>query len=283
MGTLMDNKLFKDLYPRSFVYDLEYTGVPNNLDRCYIWQIGIVHLQSNSKFTITIDPGIRPLPPPMSSEFIRVTELLLIQQRAVCFEQAWDMCHQWINMFGEGSKLLISHNNFKSDKLMLEIECKRRNLLLPYNWYFFDSLLFCRKAIPKQNSYTLKDLYKKFKGVDIPNNHTALPDAVALVELLNIIGFHNISGPIYPSHCTSLQIVKWLGPACEKMLFSKGINSLEQLIANIISKYSIRNLGSHLDLNTFVEDYISRTCGILTGNSKSISESILTRWLPTTV
>jgi len=279
----MDNAMFKTLFPRCFVYDLEYIGIPNKLEACFIWQIGIVHLQSNQRFTITIDPGIRPLPPPMSGEFMQVTELFLMQSNAVSFERGWEMCCKWMNLVGEGNKLLISHNNFKSDKLMLEIECKRRSLHLPYNWYFFDSLLFCRKAIPKQTSYTLKDLYRSFKGSDIPNNHSALPDAIALVELLGAIGYQNICGPIYGSHSTSLQIVKWLGPACEKTLFSKGINSLEQLIANILTKYSIVNLGAHLDLNTFVHHYISTTCGILTRNSKSISESIVSRWLPTAV
>ena len=117
----------------------------------------------------------------------------------------------------------------------------------------------------------------------IEDNHSALPDAKALVEILYYIGLANISGPIYPSHCTSLQIIKWLGPACERTLFNKNIRSLEQLIANIVANYSIYNLSTYLDLGSFVHQYITKTCGIMSGNSKSISESIVAKWLPTTI
>jgi hypothetical protein len=66
-------------------------------------------------------------------------------------------------------------------KLLLEIECKRRDLPLPLNWFFFDSLLYCRKVIPKQTSYTLHDLYNGIMNLPILDNHSALPDAKALV------------------------------------------------------------------------------------------------------
>lgn len=284
MGTLINQTDFQRFLPSTFVFDLEYVGVPNNLNRCYIWEIGVVHLITGRQFSITIDPGIRPLPPPMGEEFANVTEEFLQSKNAVEFGFGWNAFLQFIRSFHTGPVLLISHNNFKSDKLLMEIEAKRRNLVLPYSWYFMDSLLYCRKAIPKQPSYTLHDLYFNLMGKHINDNHSALPDAQALVEVLYRTGVQNICGPIYPSFCTSLQVVKWLGPSCERALFSINIRSLEQLVANIVAGYSRHALVSGpTTMHRYVQHYIMHTCGILTGNSSSISNSIVEKWLPSIV
>ena len=282
MGTLIDHKTFHQFLPSAFVFDLEYVGVPNDLSRCYIWEIGAIHILTGSKFSITVDPGIRPLPPPMSEEFANVTEKFLKNKNAVNFRYGWNAFIQFVQQYSPTMpSLLISHNNFKSDKPMLEIEAKRRGVELPRTWYFLDSLLYCRKAIPKQTSYTLNDLYLNLLGKKILNNHSALPDAVALMELLYHTGIGNLRGPIYPAFCTSLQAVKWLGPSCERSLFNQNIRSLEQLVANIVAGYSIfimQNGPIHLRL--FIQRYITETCGIMIGNSESISNSIIEKWLP---
>lgn len=284
MGTLINQRDFQRFLPSTFVFDLEYVGVPNNLNRCYIWEIGVVHLTSGTQFSITMDPGIRPLPPPMGVEFANVTEEFLRSKNAVEFAFGWNAFLRFVQSFSNGPILLISHNNFKSDKLLMEIESKRRNVALPYDWYFLDSLLYCRKAIPKQPSYTLHDLYFNLMGNVIHDNHSALPDAKALVEIIYKTGLQNICGPIYPSFCTSLQVVKWLGPSCERALFNLNIRSLEQLIANIVAGYSRQALVSGpTTMQQYVQNYIMHTCGILTGNSSSISNSIVDKWLPSTV
>jgi DNA polymerase III epsilon subunit-like protein len=282
MGTLIDPNTFHRFLPSTFVFDLEYVGVPNDLSRCYIWEIGAMHLLSGNKFSITMDPGIRPLPPPMGQEFADVTETFLKKKNAVNFNYGWNAFLRFIKVNSPTlPSLLISHNNFKSDKPMLEIEAKRRGVELPCNWYFLDSLLFCRKAIPKQSSYTLNDLYMNLLGKKILNNHSALPDAIALTELLYMIGIGNIHGPIYPAYCTSLQAVKWLGPSCERSLFNQNIRSLEQLVANIVAGYSIHIIkNGPISLRSFIQHYITEICGIMIGNSESISNSILEKWLP---
>lgn len=281
MGTILNEVQFQSFLPSTFVFDLEYVGIPNCLERCYIWEIGAIHLATGRQFSITMDPGIRPLPPPMSSEFANVTEEFLMRKRACDFNFGWSSFLQFINSFSCSKVLLIAHNNFKSDKIMLEIESKRRKLQLPSTWYFMDSLLYCRKAIPRQPSYTLHDLYMGMLGKKIEDNHSALPDAKALLELLYYTGLEKINGPIYPSFCTSLQVVKWLGPSCERALFDRGVHSLEQLIANINATYSLHILkNGQISLGIFVQSYIAQTCGIQSGNSESISLSILEKWLP---
>jgi len=282
MGTLMTPSDFQRFLPCTFVFDLEYVGVPNDLNRCYIWEIGVVHLLSGRQISITMDPAIRPLPPPMSDEFANVTEEFLKSKNAMGFHFGWNMFLEFVNSFGAGPRLFISHNNFKSDKIMLEIESKRRGLILPYSWYFLDSLLYCRKAIPKQASYTLHDLYLNIMRKRIVDNHSALPDAKALVELLYYTGIQNLSGPIYPTHCTSLQVIKWLGPSCERALFQNNIHSLEQLVANIVANYSRHSIGGSgpTTMRDYIQFYITSVCGIQTGNSDSISNSIIEKWLP---
>ena len=284
MGTLINEQQFQRFLPTTFVYDLEYVGIPNDLNRCYIWDIGVIHVLTGRHFSVTVDPGIRPLPPPMSSEFANVTEQFLQRRQAQLFSNGWVAFVQFIKSFQTDTSkiLLISHNNFKSDKLMLEIEARRRSLTLPYDWYFLDSLLYCRKAIPKQPSYTLHDLYFSIMRKKITDNHSALPDAKALLEILYCTNINRIHGSIYPSFCTSLQVIKWLGPSCERELFHKNIRSLEQLVSNIISMYSNHTLmciRGPMPMKDFVCQFITKNCGIQTGNSTSISNSIVEKWL----
>ena len=280
MGTLMNEEEFMRMLPFAFIFDLEYIGTPNVLKECYIWEIGAIHYASGAEFSITINPEIRPLPPPMSEEFIQVTDTLLSSRNAVDYQTGWTLFTQWIysRVPMNANILMIAHNNFKSDKIMLEVESRRHNIHLPYSWYFFDSLLYCRKAIPKQNSYTLKDLYFNMFGKAIPNNHSALPDARALAQIL--YNKKGLFGPIYPSYCTSLQVVKWLGPSCEKVLFENDIRSLEKLITSILTAYSRHNLANgHVPVTHFVKTFITHICGIGVGNSSSIAESIVNKWL----
>ena len=63
----------------------------------------------------------------------------------------------------------------------------------------FDSLIYCRKNIPKQQSYTLGDIYSILFDKPLTNGHSALPDALQLREILAHINAYQMAGPIYPS------------------------------------------------------------------------------------
>ncbi len=285
MGTLMDNALWQNFYASTFVFDLEYIGPSNSLDTCYIWEIGVVHWSSGREFSITINPDITPLPAPFPG-FPALTKEILEERNAVDFPTAWTMLLRWVNsqVTANSNVLWVAHNNFKADKPMLEVDTKRHGIILPYNWYFFDSLIYCRKHIPKLASYTLSDIYKTLFDHDIPNAHRALPDAIALRDILVSINKFTLSGPIYPAYSTSLQAIKWLGPSCEKHLFANNILSVEQLRINIMVAYSTACiLNSPPPIRVFVESFLTINLGISQGNSSSISESIVQRWLPGTV
>lgn len=286
MGTIMDESLWQSFCASTFIFDLEYIGHhTNNLNECHIWEIGVIHWISGREFSITIVPDISPLPPPFSDEFITLTPQILKERNAVDFKTAWNKLIHWLHgiVLPNTNILWVAHNCFKADKPMLEIDTKRHGITMPYNWYFFDSLIYCRKNIPKQQSYTLGDIYEILFSKKIENAHAALPDAVALRDILYQINVYGISGPIYPSYTTSLQAIKWLGPSCEKHLFQHNILSLEQLRTNIMIAYSTNCImGQPPPMRVFVETYLTTQLGIATGNATSITESIVNRWLPGT-
>lgn len=281
----MDNNLWQHLYNYTFIFDLEYIGTSNDLNTCHIWEIGVIHYSTGNTFSVTIYPDITPIPPPFTDDFIQVTPELLKERCAMQFTQAWTKLLHWISTIVPVNQnlLWIAHNAFKADKPMLEIDTKRHGIIIPYNWFFFDSLIYSRRSIPKMPSYTLSDLYTAIFRKDIPNVHRALPDAVALRNILLYINNRTITGPIYPSYATSLQSIKWLGPSSEKQFFRKGIKSLEQLISLLMTSYSTNCiLGSIVPVRTFVEHYLTTQIELNSGNSTSIADTITTYWLPGT-
>ena len=283
MGTYIPENGFVTLYNNAFVFDLEYIGTcSNNLNECYIWDIGVIHIATGSTFSITINPDIRPLPKPFSPEFLHVTEKYLTENLALSFKAAWECLIKWVKSFRlQGPIIWISHNNFKGDKVMLEIDTKRHNIVLPYNWFFLDSLIYFRRIIPKLPSYALVDLYEHFFNTPPQHSHRALPDAFTLLQILKVTNIMKISGYTYPSYSTSLQVIKWLGPASEEKLIRGGIRSVEELVINIMKRYSLMCMtGCIPEFKQCIKDYFICDYNIKSGNANSIASSVITNWLP---
>lgn len=282
MGSYFDEVTFQHYYDKLFIFDLEYVGTTNNLSDCYIWDIGVIHVASGQKFSVTIDPNIRPLPKPFSNDFITLTEEFLREREAVSFAEAWKFLLLWVNgIINGGPAIWISHNCFKGDKIMLETDTRRNNITLPYTWFFFDSLLFFRKVVPKQSSYSLNDLYMNICGKPMEHHHLALPDATHLLTVLCKTSNLVLHGVVYPSYATSLQIIKWLGPSSEEKLIRNGICSLEELITTVMKIHSTSCVrGTLPNIALLIKDYLQFTHGIKPGNASSISTSIVQNWLP---
>jgi DNA polymerase III alpha subunit (gram-positive type) len=284
MGTYLERDKFAQNIGNVFTFDLEYIGKTPNIDDCYIWDIAVVHLQTNTAVEISIYPDIHPFPRPFSEEFVQVTDALLKSRNAVIFSQAWIRVIQFIQTVRvnvSGPVILVAHNAFKSDKEILQIECKRNNIKMPYSFYFFDSLIFCRKILSKQVSYTLNDIYFALFGKSIENHHFAISDTVALKDILIKLDVRKLEGPIYPAYHTSLQAVKWLGPSCERRLFYNNIRSVEILVQHIVTNYCDRQLNHfHVPLQQFLEMFLVQHYNIKKGNAVSISNSlILGEWI----
>ena len=283
MGTYIEPNKFNKMLGNVFIFDLEYVGKSPNLEQCFIWDIGITHLLSNASFQVSIFPDINPIPKPFSVEFLDVTHELLHQRNAVNFKEAWVQLSQFINtvkLISTGPIILMAHNCFKSDKTVLEIDCTRHSIKIPYSWYFFDTLIYCRKIVLKQPSYTLNDLHLLLFNSHIKDQHFAISDAIALKNILISLDIKFMEGPIYPAYHTSLQAVKWLGPSSERILFDHNIRSLEILINQLLLQYCDNQLNHyHMPLKQFIENYIIENYGIKKGNSVSISTSLIQNWI----
>ena len=283
MSTYLDESLWQALCPNTFIFDLEYVGNTTAHRDCYIWEIGVVHWLTGAELCVTIDPKIRPLPAPFSVDFAQLTEKTLKERHAVDFHTAWHILTTFIDSFliESHNVLLVAHNCFKADKPVLEAATRREGIHLPLNWFFFDSLLFCRAMLPKQTSYALKDIFETTMQASLQNAHSALPDARALRDILMHINPYSLSGTICPAYTTPLQSIKWLGASCENYLFMKNVRSIEQLMSLLINSYATHNLlGGTDDSHTFVKNYLTVNFDIKDGNAKSIATSIVHKWLP---
>ena len=280
MGTYIDAGLLPKILPHIYVFDFEYVGESTDLNECHLWDVGIVHLMTGSALEVSIAPEIDSIPPPFSEDFIDVTPELLNKRNAVPFMTAFERLLQFMGP-PNTPKILISHNCFKSDKILLEIESKRHGIVLPLNWFFFDSLMFARKKLPKRTSYTLNVIHNVFGFGDIVNQHFALADAFALRNIIIKLDYHTLSGPIYPPYCTSLQAVKWLGPSCEYCMLTKGIKCVEQLMHRILNEFTQTVLrdGCATQIKDFIEQFIVFHFDIKQGNAKSIASSLVSNWL----
>lgn len=258
----------------AYAFDLEYVGHTTNLKECYIWDIGIVHIHTGNTLELSIRPDVDTIPKPFTPEFKEVTDEYLTERHALPFKQAW---LQVLNFVGHRA-ILIAHNAFRADKPMLEIETKRHGIKMPLNWFFFDSLIYARQVLPKLPSYSLRDLHMHLFQKDIINQHTALPDAIALANILQRIGLHTVQGPAYTPYSTPLQAVKWLGPSCERKILEAGIRSVEHLMIAIVNAYTDTCPG--VPIGVFVRDYIIHEFNIKEGNATSISFSLASNWIP---
>jgi DNA polymerase III alpha subunit (gram-positive type) len=105
---------------------------------------------------------------------------------------------KWMDGFKK-QIILIAHNNYRYDKLVLENEFKKNNIIFPSYCTFADSLALCKKCIFDIPNYKLNTVYEYLFGISIINAHSAYSDALALNQILDILYFHpNFSKCLYP-------------------------------------------------------------------------------------
>lgn len=222
-----------------FVFDLEFIGDVRNLETCQIWEIAVycVHTQQWFDRVVDPDPNVKTFPPPPIPEIPQLTRDFLSGQKAKTWDCVYQQLVYWILSNSHGRlPIFISHNTFRADKPIIELECKRYGHIVPLDWYFFDSLHYSRKMIKNANgNYSLSGLHSQLFGAPIQNAHRARNDVEACIRIINHIsmGAWNLTGPIYPSYSTSLRSIRWIGQKAENVLYSVNIRSVEQLILYI--------------------------------------------------
>lgn len=198
--------------------DFEFVGdINNGAADCRIWGIGAIKTNGSSFMVVCQVPTTNTT----HAGCVKITEKYLEEHAAVPFAEGFARFAKWVGP----QAVLISHNSFRSDKLVLEQECLRHDILMPC-WYFFDSLLFLRTqlALP---SYKLADVYEHVMGKPFMETHTALADAIGLWHIMQVLPPQGMY--MYPKHITPLQNIRGVGAACERAFIMAGIRSVEHL------------------------------------------------------
>ena len=247
------------------ITDYEFLGdINKGAQDCNIWHIGAVKPDGSTfEVHILVDTNRET-----HEGCVEVTDKYLRDRYAVSFKEGFQHFVDWVGP----QAIIISHNCFKSDKPVLEYECKRHDITMP-NWYFYDSLLFLRSKV-QSLSYRLPDLYQQITGKPFRETHTALKDALGLKEILDRVPIHGLY--MYPKYLTPLQNIKWVGTACEEALVKAGVRSVEDLVLKYMQWVQLD--GCVVTLMKQFLSMLNLPCHDLT----PIASEIVNHWLPVT-
>ena len=250
-----------------FVYDLEFIGDVKNPTTCKIWDISVHHIQSNSTFSAIIDPipGCNYFNPPPIPELFHLTRIFLDQNNANDFTHVFFKLIRWIEnrCFKNTVPILMSHNNFSSDKLVLEHECKIRNIKIPLNWLFFDTLIYFRDNTKSQTGdYSLKGLTLSILGQTLEHAHRAYTDTIALTNVIKCYtqeDYTMLKGFIYNTGSTSLRTISGIGYNVEYKFINVGFHTKEQLI-KFIQFLIHQSTLIHYQTDKYVYSWLNEIC-----------------------
>ena len=122
-----------------------------SIRQCKIWEIALHCPLTKKDLQIVVDPdpSCKTFDPPPSKDLFHLTRAFLRKQNAEIFGSAFlkvqEFVDEQLRATNRAVALMISHNTFKSDKPLLEVECAKAGLPTPIHWYFFDSLHYFRK------------------------------------------------------------------------------------------------------------------------------------------
>lgn len=159
---------------RPIYYDTETTGIRSEKDR--IIEIAAFDPVENRTFVSFVNPGF-PIPPEASAIHNITDEMVA---NAPTFAEVG---RAFIDFCPPEHAVLIAHNNDAFDKLFLEAEYKRTDIVMP-NWNFIDSLKWSRKYRPDLPKHALQFLREVF-GIPSNEAHRALDDVIVLHEVFS--------------------------------------------------------------------------------------------------
>ena len=239
---------------RLFIFDLEFIGDVRNLNTCKIWEIAVYSISSNKWFVSVIDPdpNMETFPEPPIPEIPQLERSFLKENNAILWKEAFEKLTNWVqSQIGLGDiPVFISHNTFRADKPIIELECKRYNIRMPLVWYFFDSLHFSRSSIRNSSgNYSLSGLHLQIFNEPIKNVHRAQYDVIACNRILSHITNNTwkLTGPMYPAYTTSVRSIRWIGRKAEEILYSANIRSVEALYMKLQHDIHMHYIQSGID------------------------------------
>ena len=248
-----------------FVFDLEFIGDVRQLETCRVWEIAVFSVATRQWFTRVVDPdpAAETFREPPIPEIPRLTRKFLTQQNAVLWDAACTDLMVWVRAQSAGGTVpvFISHNTFRADKPILELECRRFAMRLPLEWYFFDSLHYARSAARNPSgNYSLSGLYQQMFHTGIENVHRAKSDVLACTRILAHLTNNTwgLTGPMYPAYATSLRSIRWIGRKAEELLYMANIRSVEDFFShlhrNIRNDYLVHSISEDASVRKSLDD-----------------------------
>lgn len=234
-----------------FVFDLEFIGKIHNLNTCRIWEISVFSKSTNNWFTRVVDPDplMAVFPAPPIPELPQLTRTFLTEAKAETWDVVLTALIAWVRIQTTKIPVFISHNTFKADKPILELESKRYNLLMPLHWFFFDSLHFCRDVMTSTSgNFSLGGLHQELFQRPIESAHRAKYDVIACTNIIATITNKtwSLHGPIYSTYTNSLRSIRWVGKKAETVFSKQNIHSVEMLLfvlkRNALTDYTRQSL-----------------------------------------
>lgn len=252
--------------PSFFVYDLEFIGDVKRPETCQIWDIAVHCVRTGETFRAVIDPdpSMMFFPPPPVPECMQLTRSFLIRHRAKPLYYILPKLFRWISNRTLNTSILISHNNFKSDKRVLEYECARHEILFPEHLLFFDSLLYFRDRYPKLGEYGLSHLLHVFSKRVGSISHRAYHDTMDLHGILNSVThrYTYLSGEVLQPYSTSLRCVSGIGKAVQKRFYEAGLYTLEMVKQRMHTMY-VFCLHHNMDQHYMIQNWLRTIMGDL--------------------
>lgn len=247
--------------PTFFVYDLEFIGDVKRPETCLIWDLAVLCVRTGETFRAVIDPDpmMRYFPPPPAEGCMQLTRAFLNRHRAKPVYNILPKLFRWMMNRTKHVSVMISHNNFRSDKPVIEFECMRYGIAMPTNLYFFDSLLYFRDTFPKLGDYSMQHLVKRFlpdrKGV----SHRAYQDTMDLHAILN---YDNLKGEVLRPFSTSLRAVQGIGRAVQNRFFTAGLFTLD-MVRDQMQQLNIYAVHHGMDQHSVIRNWLRTILGDL--------------------
>tara|TARA_B110000967_G_C18864563_1_gene551984 strand:+ start:712 stop:1470 length:759 start_codon:yes stop_codon:yes gene_type:complete len=231
------------------------------------------------------DPEQKIFAVPPVPEIPQLTRQFLDNENAQTFDIVLLNLAAWVHSQSKKIPIFISHNTHKADKPILELEAARYSTHLPLNWFFFDSLHFCRDFHKSEDgNFSLSGLNRQLFNCEIIQCHRARADVEACTAILGRItgGSWQLFGPVYSSYTSSLRTVKWIGRKAEQLLIERNICSVEKLLEICKQNATVDYL--HVNMESLKS--IHRTISNIFGNTlpfeniNNITEAISTHFVP---
>ena len=225
----------KKARPRRYiVYDLEFIGNIECLETCRIWEVAAQLWGDHSaagRFEAICYPyksePVQKYASPVSSDHVAITQKWLQEHGALHKRKVLKQFADWLSKYP--GACLISHNNHKIDKPVLEMECERVGAALPTQLEFMDSLPIFRKLLPGLGDWTLKNIHSLVAVKPRANHHRAFADVEMLSECLSKMTHQPLHGTVYKLGIIPLTRIDGVGIATERRLFQQGLGGVLDL------------------------------------------------------